>query len=187
MSVSRAMACAPFLALAACAAVPTPTPDGEATSARRRDSLPADADLALVRTDLIATASHRFGTDAVRTALAARAYLIAKRYSGMAPPPPPGAGPNWVPPTPTALLMRDARGWSVATAAGWRPADSVAAAEIDRVIADAAFWSEAPAKMACPDYGASLLLLKAPGRAETVRNGQCPNQAEAALLAALRA
>ena len=149
--------------------------------------LPADADLAAVRSDLLATAADRFGQAALDQALAAPTHLIAKRFMGMVPPPPPGAGPDWVAPTPTALLMKGAEGWVIATGTGWRPAKADAAAEIDQVIASPAFWSEAPTNLPCPDYGASLLLLKVPGKKETVRKSSCTSVADKAVLAALRA
>ena len=75
----------------------------------------------------------------------------------------------------------------VAAAGGWRPASGDASAEIDRVVSDPAFWSEPPLNLPCPDYGASLLLLKVPDRAETVRKSSCTSAADKAVLAALRA
>jgi hypothetical protein len=75
----------------------------------------------------------------------------------------------------------------VATSTGWRRADSQAASELDRIIADPAFWSELAYTPPCPDFGASLLLLKAPGRSETVRNSMCTSHASRLVEAALRA
>jgi hypothetical protein len=158
-----------------------------ATAERPLQVLPADADLSKVRADLVATAADRFRMEALNEALSSPAYLIAKRFMGMVPPPPPGSGPDWVPPTPTALLMKSADGWLVATASGWRPAKADAAAEIDRAVSDPAFWNEAPVNLPCPDYGASLLLLKVPGKAETVRKSTCTSIADKAVLAALGA
>ena len=176
--------------LTACAAAPAPVEPiaGDAPRGRPLDVLPAGADLALVREDLIATAAQRFGEGALAQARAAPTYLIAKRFAGMAPPPPPGAGADWTAPTPTALLMKGMDGWLVADGrGGWRAANAEAAAEIDQVIADRAFWSEPAASQPCPDYGASLLLLKVPGRSETVRKSMCTSVADRAVLAALRA
>jgi hypothetical protein len=176
--------------IAACTTTgPAPEPGVNAlvSSGRPLDVRPADAGLATVRADLVATAADRFGRAALDQALAAPAHLIAKRFMGMVPPPPPGAGPDWVAPTPTALLMKTTGGWMVATPNGWRAARPEAAAEIDRVIANAGFWSEAPVNMPCPDYGSSQLLLKVPGKPETVRNSMCTSIAEKAVLAALNA
>lgn len=187
MGTHAILAALASLALAACTAAPAPTPDMTLPPHRPLDSLPGDADLGLVRTDLVATAADRFGSAAVQEAFAAPTYLIAKRFIGMAPPPPPGADARWVAPTPTALMRKNANGWMIATEHGWRQAKIDAAAEIEQVIADPAFWGEEPANLPCPDYGASLLLLKVPGKAETVRNSRCTSIGEIAVLAALRA
>ncbi len=172
--------------LASCTAA-RPSVAPEPAIGRPLDTLPGGADLALVRDDLVSTAADRFGRQALDQALAGPAYLIAKRFAGMSPPPPPGAGPDWVPPTPAALLLRRPEGWRVATGDGWRPAKPDAAAELDRVLADPSFWREPAAIPPCPDYGASLLLLKVPGRAATTRRSSCTSVAEKAVFAALRA
>ena len=105
----------------------------------------------------------------------------------MAPPPPTGADVNWIPTPAAAMLIRRAEGWMVATRTGWRPADADAAAELDRIIADPGFWSEPVYTPPCPDFGASLLLLKTPAHAETVRNSTCMSNASRMVEAALRA
>jgi hypothetical protein len=48
-------------------------------------------------------------------------------------------------------------------------------------------WSEPAYTPPRPDFGASLLLLKAPGHSETVRNSTCMSRASAMVEAALRA
>ena len=172
--------------LAACA-VPTETVAPPAYGDRPLEVLPPGFDAALVRGDLLATARERYGAAAVERALAAPAHLAVKRFAGMAPPPPPGAGPEWRPPTPSALLVRENNGWSVATRTGRRAVQPDAAAELDTLLADPRFWSEPPYVSPCPDAGASLLLLKLPGRSETVRNSTCSSLAERLVSAALRA
>jgi hypothetical protein len=154
---------------------------------RPLDTLPAQADLATVRIDLLASARSSFGQAALDRALAAPAHLIAKRFVGMAPPPPPGAGPDWRPPSPTALLIRDGSTWLVATETGWRTAKPQAAAELNGLLADARLWSDPAFTPPCPDYGANLLLLKLPKKAETVRNSLCDSVAARIVLAALNA
>ncbi len=74
-----------------------------------------------------------------------------------------------------------------ATRTGWRPANADAAAELDQIIADLGFWAEPAYTPPCPDFGASLLLLKASGEAETVRNSTCMSNASRLVEAALRA
>jgi len=176
-----------LLALTSCTDAFPPAVARHGVNGRPLDSLPPEADLTLVRQDLLATASARLGAKALSEARAAPAHLIAKRFVGMAPPPPAGAGPDWVPPTPTALLMRRPDGWMVATGSGWRRAEPDVSAELDQLFADQRFWSEAAYIPPCPDYGASLLLVKIPGKAETVRKSSCTSVAEKGVLAALRA
>jgi hypothetical protein len=178
---------APALIIASLGACATPARDPVLDSARPLDVFPGDAELTRVREDLLATASDRFGTATLAEARAAPAHLVVKRFVGMAPPPPPGAGADWRPTPAAALLVRRAEGWMVATGSGWRRADAEAASELDRIIADVAFWSEPAYTPPCPDFGASLLLLKVPGHNETVRNSMCMSQASRIVEAALRA
>jgi hypothetical protein len=114
-------------------------------------------------------------------------YLIAKRFVGMAPPPPPGAGPDWMPTPNAQILIQRSGQWLVADGTRWRPASPGAAAEIDQIIASPDFWTEPPYTQPCPDFGASLLLLKVPGHAETIRNSGCSSRASRIVEAALRA
>ena len=184
MTVRFASSALILATLVACAA---PAPDPVLESARPLDVLPGDAELTRVREDLLATAGDRFGAAALAEARAAPTHLVVKRFVGMAPPPPPGAGADWRPVPAGALLVRRAEGWMVAAGTGWRRADAEAAGELDRIVADPAFWSEPTSTPPCPDYGASLLLLKVPGRSETVRNSMCTSQASRLVEAALRA
>jgi hypothetical protein len=189
MKVQLALAALILAGVAACAA-PEPSPEpttAETTIGRPLDTLPAEADLARVREDLLATAADRFGGAALSEARAAPAHLVVKRFVGMAPPPPPGAGVDWRPTPATALLVRRAEGWMTATGTGWRRADQEAALELDKIIADPALWSGPAYTPPCPDFGASLLLLKVPGHAETVRNSTCMSRASRLVEAALRA
>jgi len=175
--------------IAACTAgSPAPDPATRAiiSSGEPLDTLPSGADLATVRTDLLTTAVDRFGSDAVNEALAAPAYIIAKRFAGMVPPPPLGEELK-PPPTPTALLMKSGSRWMVATASGWRPAQAEAVADIDATLADPTFWNADPYTPPCPDYGAGLLLAKVPGKTETARNSLCMSEAETIVSSALRA
>ena len=188
MNVCSALAALMIASVAACAA-PTPGPVTAAETAigRPLDTLPAEPDPRLVRQDLLATAADRFGAAALAEARATPTHLVVKRFAGMAPPPPPGAGMDWRPTPAAALLVRRAEGWMVATGAGWRRANHDASIELDRIIADPLFWSEPAYTPPCPDFGASLLLLKVPRNAETVRNSTCISRASRIVEAALRA
>lgn len=170
--------------LAACAA---PEASERTASGRPLDTLPGGFDAALARRDLLDTARERFGPAALGRAMATPTHLVVKSFAGMAPPPPPGAGPDWRAPTPAALLIREAGRWHVATPDGWRDARAEGAAELDALLAEPGFWTEPAFTPACPDFGARLLLLKLPSRRETVRNAQCTSRTERVVSAALRA
>lgn len=176
-----------LVTIAACTtAAPAPEAASQTivTGQRPLQTLPAQADLREVRKDLLATAADRFGQDRLAEALAAPTHLIAKRFAGMLPPPPPGQStPDYVPPA--ALMMKSAQGWMIAAPTGWRPAKADQAAEIDRLIADPALWAEPATNFPCPDYGASLLMLKIPGKATIVRKSGCPDVADKAVNAAI--
>jgi hypothetical protein len=85
------------------------------------------------------------------------------------------------------MLMWRSDGWRVATANGWRPANAAAAADLSAMLVEPKLWSEEAYTPPCPDFGASLLLLKVPGKAETVRNSTCMSTASRVVEAALRA
>ena len=173
-------------ALCACAAACAASPPSD-TAERPLDVLSAGHDPALVRSDLLATARERYGDAAVERALSAATRLIVKRFAGMPPPPPPGAEPDWRAPTPSIMLIREGDRWLAATQAGWRPANAEGAARIEQLIGSARFWNEPAYVPPCPDFGASNLLLKVPGRRETVRNALCSSAAAELVEAALRA
>jgi hypothetical protein len=154
---------------------------------RPLEVLPGDARLAEAEADLLATARARFGQTALDRALTAPLHLIVKRFAGMAPPPPPGAGPDWRPPTPAALLYKERGTWMVATEEGWRQVHSEVSDELDAILAGRTLWNETATIQACPDYGASLLLLKVPERARIVRNHQCTSETSRLVGEALQA
>ena len=178
---------ASVLALALAGCVAEAPPADQPPPGRPLETLPAGARLQQVETDLLDTARKRFGDAALTRALAAPTHLIVKRFVGMAPPPPPGAGADWRPPTPNALVIREEGKWYAATDGGWRPASEAAIAELEPILASEAFRSESATVPACPDFGASNLLLKAPGRARIVRSHQCSSATTRAIEAAFRA
>jgi hypothetical protein len=175
------------LSLAGCATASSPASSERAAGSRPLETLPGGADLKLVRQDLLATATDRFGSTLLAEARASPTHLIVKRFVGMAPPQPPGASGDWRVIPAAALLARRTGGWLVATGRGWRPANLEVGAELDRVVADPAFWSEPAYTPPCPDFGANLLLLEVQEKAETVRNSTCMRRAARLVEAALRA
>jgi hypothetical protein len=151
------------------------------------ETLPAEVDVKQIEQDLLATARDRFGEAAVRQALAAPSHVIVKRFPGMAPPPPPNAGPDWRLPIPVALLAKEGDRWFAATTSGWREADAVATSVIEETLTSETFREEPERIEACPDYGASLLLAKVPGREREVRSALCTSQTDKVVYEALRA
>lgn len=143
--------------------------------------------LAQVEGDLLGTARERYGEAALARALNSSTYLIAKRYVGFPPPPPPGAGADWKPPSPSALMLKEGGAWLVATTEGWRQARPEVATELNGILAARSFWDEPPLIPACPDYGSANLLLKMPGHQRMVRSAYCVGETDRAVSAALRA
>jgi hypothetical protein len=125
--------------------------------------------------DLLWSAQQLFGEQLVRRALAADAYIFAKHYQGMLPPPPPNAGPDWnYPEPPTAVLFMERGTWLAATRNGVGQARADKVRQIDEILSSGKVWSEPVwAPPGCTDAGASLLLLKVPRRREVVRSASC--------------
>jgi hypothetical protein len=125
--------------------------------------------------DLLWSARQRFGDQLIRRALAADAYIFAKHYQGMLPPPPPGAGPDWkYPDPPTAVLFVENGTWLFALPGGVRQARPDKVRKIREVLSGHKFWNEPVwAPPGCTDAGASLLMLRIPGRPEVVRSASC--------------
>lgn len=168
--------CLPFVFLAAAAC--TQTGSSPATrippAGAEPEQLEAGFDRAVIERDILLTARSRVGEAAIRRALAADSYIFAKYYPGMMPPPPPGMPPNWRPRFPFALLFEENGRWLVATPSGVRPAEPAALAKVQAALADTKFWAQpnwTPPR--CTDAGASILLIKAAGRSETLRRGSC--------------
>jgi hypothetical protein len=157
------------------------------SDARPLEVLPPGTELKRVEEDLLVTARDRYGETAVRQALAAPSHVFVKRFPGMAPPPPPNAGADWRPTIPFALLAKEGDRWFAATARGWREADAVATSVIEDTLTSEAFRVEPDRTGPCPDYGASLLLAKVPGRQREVRSAQCTGQTDKIVYEALRA
>ncbi|HVM22814.1 MAG TPA: hypothetical protein VM308_05875, partial [Sphingomicrobium sp.] len=77
--------------------------------------------------------------------------------------------------------------WLAASDSGWRAVSADRAAQIDAILAGSKLWSEPADTPPCPDFGASNVLLKVPGRRETVRNALCMSAAADLVQAALGA
>jgi hypothetical protein len=161
-----------LLLLAACAPVPPPPPPPGTLSGAEGPAF----DAAKTRQDLESSARTQFGDASTDEALAAPAFLIAKRYAGMLPPPPPGAGADYRYPDPPAFILvrRDGRWLAAQKGGGFVSLAADKAARLDAALADPGYWKEPVwAPPGCTDAGASLVWLKLPGRPAQVRSGTC--------------
>lgn len=168
----------PVLLVGCATPMPTITPEARVlpTSApTQQQRLNVDLVRQTSEQDLLWSAQQLFGEQLVRRALAADAYVFAKHYQGMRPPPPPDAGPDWkYPDPPTAVLFVENGTWLAATETGVRQARADKVEEIRHVLAEESFWNEPVwAPPGCTDAGASLLMLKIPERSEVVRSASC--------------
>ena len=164
----------PLLALALAACATTTAGTRLIPSGPEPEQLEAGFDRAVIERDLLLTARSRVGEAAIRRALASQAYIFAKFYPGMMPPPPPGMPHDWKPKFPFTMLFRENGRWLVAAGNEVRSANAASVSRIEALLADEAFWRQpnwtAPQ---CTDAGASLLLIKLPRRTETLRRGSC--------------
>lgn len=184
----KCLALLPATLLAAgCATVPqppAPAPERVLPSGPPDRQMGVAFDRRVTEQDLLWGARQRFGEAMVRRALAAPTYIFAKHYQGMLPPPPPDAGPDWrYPEPPVGMLIFENGYWLAATPEGFRQARPDKVPEIERVLADPAFWAEPEwAPPGCTDAGASLLLMRAPGKPEIVRSATCGGTGRSELL-----
>jgi hypothetical protein len=160
--------------LAGCVAADPPAAERAIPAGPPPERIDYGFDRAAIEYDLLTTARARFGEAAVRRALAAESYLLAKHYHGRMPPPPPPGTP-WRAAEPLmAMLVKEGGRWLAAAPEGFRPARSEPAAAIDDVLAARAFWAEPEwGQPGCTHPGASIYMLKVPLRPEIVRRGVC--------------
>lgn len=150
------------------AAEPPPSPETVAG----RPAMPG-FDATSVRAAVEADTAARLGAEAARLAAAARTSILVTHHQGL-PRPVQNADGSWgyEPPGANAMI-RTAAGW-----AGWagrerRAVSPAKAAEIERILADPAFWAEqAYVPPTCTDAGARRLVLRHAGRV-TVRQQGC--------------
>lgn len=133
----------------------------------------SDSALPTLRDDLISTAAARFGLLRLREAESARAVLMAKRFAGRGPLPPPSAGADWLPTPQFAFLVRRQSGWFIANPSGWRMLDSAMSVRLDQMVTEASLAGSQTDATACPDYGADVVLVRN-SRREQVRKAECP-------------
>jgi hypothetical protein len=152
-----------LLLLGACvsSALPEPPVDAPLTEAGEERILPGTPTDAQIRDYVEGAVLDRFGAEAVRAANRAASSIMAASIRGRF-----GTGGPAV-----NVAIRGPDGW-VGPPSGTQALLSPAASrEIDRILADQAFWAESNRFPAydCPDSGAHLLVVRHRGRAKITR------------------
>jgi len=171
------LALVPLLSLVgACAAPPPaaiePLQQPQSEPQQVVDGLPT----AKIRSDVEGSVREGFGDGTFQRAIAAEASVMAKLYQGLPPPPVQQPDGSWkYPDPPLAVVLRENGRWYRADAAGVRAVQPAVAAEIEQLLASPQLWAEAErvAQGGCTDGGSSLLVIRYPGRGNTVRQGTC--------------
>jgi hypothetical protein len=179
-----------FLLLTAsgCAAVPAPAPEASppqettterpVTADRPRGPPPVDPPFsgfspAAIRDSVERLVAWRLGDDALRLAQGSATSIMATSHQGL---PRPVQNPDgswgYEPPGANAMV-RTSTAWIGWAGSERRPVAAQRALEIDRILADRAFWAE-PDHVAptCTDAGARRLVIRHQGRL-TVRQQSC--------------
>ena len=152
-----------LLSLAACVA---PVPPEPLASAPPDDPggervLPGGPTAAQIRDYVEGAVGDRFGQDKVRAANSAASSVMAASIRGRF-----GTGGPAV-----NVAIRGAQGWTGRLSGTQAPLGAAASREIDRILADRAFWAEPDRFPAydCPDAGAHLLVVRHRGRVKITR------------------
>ena len=131
---------------------------------------------AAVRDSVERLVAWRFGAEALRLALTAPASIMVTHHQGL-PRPVRNSDGSWgYEPPGVNLMVRTAGGWT-----GWagrtrQPVSAAKAAEIDRLLADGAFWAEPDhVPPTCTDAGARRTVIRHSGRV-AVRQQSCGGQ-----------
>jgi len=177
-----------LLAAAACTAPPpadvppspepTEPPRGAGTADEPRVPLPPEPPIsgfsaAHVREWVARHVAARIGAEAVTLAEAAATSIMVTHHQGL-PRPVRNADGSWGYEPPGAnAMVRTADGWTGWSGRERRPVSGARAAEIDRILADPAFWAEPDhVPPTCTDAGARRLVVRHAGRA-AVRQQSC--------------
>ncbi|MEA3016933.1 MAG: hypothetical protein QOI38_1655 [Sphingomonadales bacterium] len=150
-------------------AVEAPPPAAETIAGR--PAMPG-FDAAAVRAAVEADAAARLGAEAVRLAAAASSSILVTHHQGL-PRPVRNADGSWgyEPPGANAMI-RTGSAWSGWTGRDRRAVPPARAAEIERILADPAFWAEPDyVPPACTDAGARRLVVRHAGRVTARQQG----------------
>lgn len=132
----------------------------------------AGFDAAEVRRSVETHVAARLGAEAVRLAGASSSSVMVTHHQGL-PRPVQNADGSWGYEPPGAnALVRGAAGWSGWAGTAQRPVAAARAAEIDRILADPAFWAEpAYIRPTCTDAGARRMVVRHAGRIAVRQQG----------------
>ena len=173
-----AAACAPAPPLEPEAAVP-PEPEAAPAVQQARvnvgcpESTAPGFDPEQVRREVICHVGLRLGPAAAEQALAAGSALMATYHHGLPKPlQRPDGSWGWEGPMANALILAGG-GWKGWKAGAAKPLAPAPAAEVERILADPAFWrEEAYVRPTCTDAGARRLVVRH-GSRRTVRQQSC--------------
>lgn len=182
-----------LLSAAACVARPVPEPSPSAEPSRAEPAQPRPADPPRRQPPPLETGmsgfnadhvrewterhvEYRLGPEALQDARSAATSIMATHHQGL---PRPVQNPDgswgYEPPGANAMV-RTSTGWSGWSGAERRAVAAARAAEIDRILADRAFWAEPDyVPPTCTDAGARRLVIRHAGRT-TARQQSCSGQ-----------
>lgn len=128
---------------------------------------------AAIRDSVERMVAWRFGNEALRLAQAAPSSIMATSHQGL-PRPVQNPDGSWgYDPPGVDAMIRGPGGWTGWAGAERVPVAAAKAAEIDRILADRAFWAEPDhVPPTCTDAGARRLVIRHQGRV-TVRQQSC--------------
>jgi len=181
----------PILLLGACAPKPAPAPEPPAQPAQaepaepaepavppRRAPPPMEPGMSGFNADHVREwteryVDYRLGPEALQLARSAATSIMATHHQGL-PRPVQNADGSWGYEPPGAnAMVRGPAGWTGWAGAERRAVAAAKAAEIDRILADRAFWAELDhVPPTCTDAGARRLVIRHAGRI-TVRQQSC--------------
>lgn len=117
---------------------------------------------------------ERLGSEVLATARSARSSVMVLYHEGLPRPPVQQPDGSWRhPPPPANALVRTGAGWVGWSGARQQPVTAAKAVELDRILADPAFWAEAAYHPPdCTDAGAQRMVVRQAGR-RAVRHQSC--------------
>ena len=136
------------------------------------ESLPAAFSAQHVKNDLEAAIVERFGSQALKRAHSAEAYVLSRHYQGLPPPPEPGQASR--PPIAALLLLEEGVWYRAETGGTFSRLSADQQQQWLSALADTGPWSEPSyANPTCTDAGATYLIVSVPNRPYLLHAANC--------------